>query len=138
MERKLFRKNWLILWGNWGEAELFLVILRAKAKYFLGAEKIFIRDLGRSMQYYQESREHRPPWDLTHMSHHRQLNINSKRWVGIRISNASLLGQSWFIIFSISYCISYFSFFIFLWSMKHHIKDVPWINGTICRPLWFR
>ena len=84
------------------------------------------------------SREHRPPWGLTRMSHHCQLNINSKRWGGIRISNASLLGQSWFIIFYISYFISYFGFFIFLWSVKHHIKDVPWLNGTICRPLRFR
>ena len=99
---------------------------------------MIFRDLGRSMQYYQESREHRPPLGLTRMSHHRQLNIHSKPWVGIQISNASLLGQNWFIISYISYCISYFSFFIFLWSVKHHIKDVPWFNGTILRPLRFR
>ena len=33
----------------------------AKAKYFQGAEEIIFRELGRSMHYFQGSREHRPP-----------------------------------------------------------------------------
>ena len=42
MERTLyFRKNWLIFWGIWGEAELILRIWGAKEKYFQGAEVLF-------------------------------------------------------------------------------------------------
>ena len=33
-----FKKNWLIFWGIWGEAELIFRIWGAKAKYFQGAE----------------------------------------------------------------------------------------------------
>ena len=48
MERTLyFRKNWLIFWGIWGEAELILRIWGAKEKYFQGAEVLSFRDLGR-------------------------------------------------------------------------------------------
>ena len=39
-----FRENWLILLRIWGEAELLLGILGAKAKYFRRAEDLF-RDL---------------------------------------------------------------------------------------------
>ena len=48
MERTLYsRKNWLIFWGIWGEAELILRIWGAKEKYFQGAEVLSFRDLGR-------------------------------------------------------------------------------------------
>ena len=58
MERKIhFRENWLIFWGISEEAELILRICGAKEKYFQGAEESS-RDLGRSMHYYQGSREH--------------------------------------------------------------------------------
>ena len=61
MERKLhFMENWIIFWGIWGEAELILRIWGAKEKYLQGAEVISCRDLGRSMHYFQGSREHRP------------------------------------------------------------------------------
>ena len=51
MEIKIhLRENWL------------LRIWRAKKKYFQGAEEFSFRDLGRSMHYFQGSREHRPPW----------------------------------------------------------------------------
>ena len=63
MERKFhFRENKLIFWGIWGEAELILRIWGAKKEYFQGAEVLSFRDLGISMQYFQGSREHRPPW----------------------------------------------------------------------------
>ena len=62
-ERKLhLMENWLIILGILGEAELFSGIWRAKEKYFQGAGEIVFRDLGRSMHYFQGSREHRPPW----------------------------------------------------------------------------
>ena len=61
MERTLyFRKNWLIFWGIWGEAELILRIWGAKEKYFQGAEVLSFRDLERLMHYFHGSREHRP------------------------------------------------------------------------------
>ena len=70
MERKIhFRENWLILigfiifWEIWGEAELILKIWGAKEKYFQGAEEFSFMDLGRSMHYFQGSREHRPHWE---------------------------------------------------------------------------
>ena len=56
-----FRENWLIFLGIWGEAELILGIWGAKEKYFQGAEVLSFRELGRSMHYFQGSREHRPP-----------------------------------------------------------------------------
>ena len=63
MERKLhFRENWLIFLGIWGEAELIVRIWGAKEKYFQGADVLSFSDLGRSMHYFQGSREHRPPW----------------------------------------------------------------------------
>ena len=43
------------------EAELIFRIWGAKEKYFKGAEEFPFRDLGRSMYYFQGSREHRPP-----------------------------------------------------------------------------
>ena len=62
MERNIdFRENWLIFWGTWGEVELILRICGAKEKYFHGAEEFSFRDLGRSMQYFQGSGEHRHP-----------------------------------------------------------------------------
>ena len=62
MERKIhLRENWLIFLGICGEAELILRIWGAKEKYFQGAEEFSIRDLWRSMHYYQGSREHIPP-----------------------------------------------------------------------------
>ena len=58
MERKIpFRENWLIFLGIWREAELILRIWGAKEKYFQGAEEFSFRDLGRSMHYFQGSRE---------------------------------------------------------------------------------
>ena len=63
MERKNnFRENWLISLGIWGEAELILRICGAKEKCFQGAEEFSFRDLGRSMHYFQGSREHRTSW----------------------------------------------------------------------------
>ena len=62
MERKIhLRENLLIFWGIWGDAELILRIWGTKEKYFQGAEEFSFRDLGRSMHYFQGSREHRPP-----------------------------------------------------------------------------
>ena len=61
MERKIhFRENWLITLGIWGEARL--ILRGAKEKYFQRAEEFSFRDLGRSVHYFQGSREHRPPW----------------------------------------------------------------------------
>ena len=54
--------------GIWGEAELILWTWGAKEKYFQGAEEFSFRDLGRSMHYFQGSREHRsltPSRELT-------------------------------------------------------------------------
>ena len=64
MERKIhFRENWLIFLGIWGEAELILSIWGAKEKYFQGAEEFSVRNLGRSMHYFQGLREHSlSPW----------------------------------------------------------------------------
>ena len=62
MERKIhFRENWLIFLGIWGEADLILRIWGVKEKYFQGAKEFSFRDLGRSMHYFQGSREHRLP-----------------------------------------------------------------------------
>ena len=60
-KKKHFRENWLIFLGMWGVAELSLRILGAKGKSFQRAEEFSFRDLGRSMHYFQGSREHRPP-----------------------------------------------------------------------------
>ena len=60
-EKIHFRENWLIFLRIWGEAELILRIWGAKEKYFQGTEEFSSRDLGRSMHYFQGSREHRPP-----------------------------------------------------------------------------
>ena len=65
MERKIdFREIWLIFFEIWGEDELILRIWGAKEKNFQGAEEFSVRDLGRSMHYFQGSREHRPPGGL--------------------------------------------------------------------------
>ena len=55
-------ENWPIFLGIRGEAELILRIWGAKEKYFQGAEVLSSRDFGRSMHYFQGSREHRPHW----------------------------------------------------------------------------
>ena len=52
-----FKENWLIFLGTWGEAELILGIWGAKEKYFQGAEVLSFREFGRSMHYFQGSRE---------------------------------------------------------------------------------
>ena len=57
-----FRENWIIFLGIWGGAELISRIWGAKEKYFQGAEVLSFREFGRSMYYFQGSREHRPPW----------------------------------------------------------------------------
>ena len=63
MQRKIHLwENELIFWGIWGEAELILMIWGAEKKYFQGAKEFSFRDLGRSVHYFQGSREHRPPW----------------------------------------------------------------------------
>ena len=49
-----------IFWGIWGETELILRILEAKAKYFKGAEEFSFRDSGRSILYFLRAREHGP------------------------------------------------------------------------------
>ena len=62
MERKIhFRENRLIFLGIWREAELISKDLGSKGKCFQGAEELSVRDLGRSMHYFQGSRKHRPP-----------------------------------------------------------------------------
>ena len=58
------RENLVIFWGIWGEAELISRIWGEKKKYFQGAEVFSFMDLGRSMHYFQGSREHRPPSGL--------------------------------------------------------------------------
>ena len=58
-----FRENWLIVLGIWGEAELILRIWGAKEKYFHGA-----KEFGRSVHYFQGSREHRSPRGLNTIS----------------------------------------------------------------------
>ena len=58
-----FRENWLIFWGIWGEAELILWIWGAKEKYFQGAG-----EFGRSVHYFQGSKEHRPHGGLNTIS----------------------------------------------------------------------
>ena len=60
-----FRENWLIILGIWGVAEIILRIWGAKENYFQGAEEFSFMDLGRSMHYFQVSREHRPPGGLS-------------------------------------------------------------------------
>ena len=65
MARKIhLRENWLIFWGIWGEAEIILRIWGANEKYSQGAEEFSFMDLGRSMHYFQGSKEHGPPWGL--------------------------------------------------------------------------
>ena len=64
-EKIQFRENWLIFLGIWGKAELILRNLGSKGKIFSGSWWIFFfSDLGRSMHYFQGSREHRPPGGL--------------------------------------------------------------------------
>ena len=60
-EKKHLRENLLIFKDIWGEAELILRNWGAKEKYFQRAEEFSFRDLGRSVHYFQGSREHRPP-----------------------------------------------------------------------------
>ena len=54
-----FRENWLIFLGIWGEADLILRIWGAKENNFRE-----LRNFGRSVHYFQGSREHRPPGGL--------------------------------------------------------------------------
>ena len=75
MEKKHFRENWLIFLGIWGEAEIILRIWEAKEKYFRGAEEFSFVDFGRSMHYFQGSREHRPTWGLTIGNRKKRLKI---------------------------------------------------------------
>ena len=57
-----FRENWLIFWGIWGEDELILGIWGATAKYFQGAEEVFIRDSGRSSIFRGNKGAKTPLW----------------------------------------------------------------------------
>ena len=62
MERKIpFRENWLIFYGIWEDAELIIRIVGAKENTFREVEEFSLRDLGRSMHFFQGSREHIPP-----------------------------------------------------------------------------
>ena len=47
--------------GDLGRSWINLKDLGSKENYFQGAEVLSFRDLGRSMHYFQKSREHRPP-----------------------------------------------------------------------------
>ena len=60
-EKYILGRNGLYFWGFGEKSELILRIWGAKEKFFLGAEEFSFRDLGRSMHYFQGSREHRPP-----------------------------------------------------------------------------
>ena len=51
----------LYFWGFEEKLNYFRDLGR-EGKYFLGDEDIICRDTGRSMRYFQGSREHRPPW----------------------------------------------------------------------------
>ena len=70
-----FRENWLIFWGILREADLILRIWGAKEKYFHGVEEFTHMDLGRLMHYFQESREHIPPWGPNKLFHPGQYPI---------------------------------------------------------------
>ena len=67
MEKIHFKENQFIFFfsggggGGVGEVELILRIWGAKEKYCQGAEEFSFMDLGRSVHYFQGSREHRPP-----------------------------------------------------------------------------
>ena len=63
-EKYIFMENWLIFLGIWGDTKLILRILGAKEAYFQGAGEFSFMNLGRSMHYFQGSREHRSPWGL--------------------------------------------------------------------------
>ena len=63
-----FRENIFIFLGIWGEAGLILRIWGAKEKCFQRAEEFSFMDVGRSMHYFQRSREHRPcPLGASHV-----------------------------------------------------------------------
>ena len=67
MERKIdFRESWHIILGG---AELNLRIWGAK-NYFQGTEEFSFMDLGRLMNYFQGSREHRPHWRASLLTEH--------------------------------------------------------------------
>ena len=56
-----FRENWLIFLGIWGRGLIYFKDLGSKGKYCQGAKALSFRELGRSMHYFQGSREHRTP-----------------------------------------------------------------------------
>ena len=60
-EKIHFKENQLIFFRVLGEVELILRIWGAKEKYCQGAEEFSFMDLGRSVHYFQGSREHIPP-----------------------------------------------------------------------------
>ena len=55
------REKLLIFLGIWVEAELISRIWGAKEKWLQEAEDFSFGDLGRSLHYFQGSREHRIP-----------------------------------------------------------------------------
>ena len=63
-ERKIhFRENWLIFWGNLGEAEIILGICEARQNTFRELMKKIFRDFGRSMHYFKGAQT--PPWEAS-------------------------------------------------------------------------
>ena len=71
-EKYILGRIGLYFGGIWGETVLILGICEARRNAFRDAEN-FIRDLGRSMHYFKEAREHRLPLGglkktLTHIS----------------------------------------------------------------------
>ena len=62
MERKLFRENWLIFWGIWGEAELFFSDLESKGKILLGSRGNNFQGLGEINAILSGIKGAQTPW----------------------------------------------------------------------------
>ena len=60
-------ENWLIFWGIWGEAELILRVWGAKEKYFQGAGKFSLRDLGEINSLFSGIKAAQTPWGASQM-----------------------------------------------------------------------
>ena len=60
-ELYIFKKNGLIFWGIWGEAELILRIWGAKERYFQGAEVLFSGIWGDNA-LFSGIKGAQPPW----------------------------------------------------------------------------
>ena len=58
-----FKENWLIFWGNWGEAELILGICEARQNTFRELMKFFFQGFWEINALFKGAQT--PPWEAS-------------------------------------------------------------------------